>query len=206
MEFRQTGSGLLKKIKSGSKKILEKGRNVVMKNSKSIKGKQILLLGLVALVLVAGYYRWTVDTGGETVPVISDSIGDEIDKIDIEEENIDENMNYFEKSKYERDLKRSEAISMLQDAAENNEEGEISEDAEKKIEEAAVKSEKESIIENLIISKGFNDCVVFMDEDIINVVVEAESLDIKSVNQIKDIILTQTDYKAPQIRISSKQK
>ncbi len=176
-----------------------------MKNSKGIKGKQILLLGLVALVLVAGYYRWTVDTGGETVPVISDSIGDEIEKIDIEE-NADENMNYFEKSKYDRDLKRSEAISMLQDAAENDTDGEISEDAEKKITEAAVRSEKESIIENLIISKGFNECVVFMDDDIINVVVEAESLDIKSVNQIKDIILTQTDYKAPQIRISSKTK
>ena len=180
-----------------------------MKNSKSIKGKQILLLGLVALVLVAGYYRWTVDTGGETVPVISESISDEIEKIDIEEnnkENNEENMNYFEKSKYDRDLKRSEAISLLQNAAENDTDGEISKDAEKKITEAAVRSEKESIIENLIISKGFNDCVVFMDDDIINIVVEAESLDIKSVNQIKDIILTQTDYKAPQIRISSKQK
>lgn len=176
-----------------------------MKNSKSIKGKQILLLGLVALVLVAGYYRWTVDTGGETVPVISDSIGDEIEKIDIEE-NVNDNMNYFEKSKYDRDLKRSEAISMLQDTAENDTNGEISEEAEKKITEAAVRSEKESMIENLIISKGFNECVVFMDDDIINVIVEAENLDIKSVNQIKDIILTQTDYKAPQIRISSKQK
>lgn len=196
---------MLKKIKSGSKKIFGKGRNVVVKNSKSIKGKQILLLGLIALVLVAGYYRWSVDTGGETVPVISETIGDEIEKIDIEE-NAAQDMNYFEKSKYDRDLKRSEAISMLQNAAENNADGDISEETEKKIAEAAVKSEKESIIENLIISKGFNECVVFMDDDIINVVVEAESLDIKSVNQIKDIILTQTDYKAPQIRISSKVK
>ncbi len=176
-----------------------------MKNSKSIKGKQILLLGLVALVLVAGYYRWTVDTGGETVPVISESIDNEIEKIDVEE-NTDEDMNYFEKSKYDRDLKRSESISMLQDAANEDTDGTVSEEVEKKITEAAVRSEKESIIENLIISKGFNECVVFMDDDIINIVVEAENLDIKSVNQIKDIILTQTDYKAPQIRISAKTK
>ena len=49
-----------------------------MKNSKNVKGKQILLSALVALVLIAGYYRWSIDSG-KAVQVS----GDAIPKIDV---------------------------------------------------------------------------------------------------------------------------
>lgn len=41
---------------------------------KHVKGRQILLLGLVALVIVAGYYRWTLESNGDTVPAMTDAL------------------------------------------------------------------------------------------------------------------------------------
>lgn len=226
-----------------------------MKASKNIKGRQILMSGLVALVLIAGYYRWTTDTGNQSRPVASDALPKEaenalskeaegksekaegVKKIEVNggnKENADgknktegknktvgnsgnssdneasatsgseENgeMSYFERSKYERDLNRSEALAMLQETNEGSSEEEKKR-LQEKITAAAVRSESEGIIEKLVISKGFKDCVVFMDDNVIDIVVDADKLEAKSANQIKDIVLSRTDYKPQQIRIST---
>lgn len=170
-----------------------------MKASKSIKSKQILLSALVALVLVAGYYRWTKDTAVETVPVVSDAVPD-----DSGEKVISEDADFFEKSRYDRDLARSEAIAVLNQLSEENISDAERQKNEKNISENIEKSQQETTIENLVISKGFDDCVVFIDDGGINIVVKKESLDSKSVNQIKDIVLNHTEFKASQIRVSNK--
>lgn len=186
-----------------------------MKSSKSIKSKQLLLSGLVALVLIAGYYRWTLDAEKSVVPVMSDAVPEntqieEIEKIEkIEMVNPDtteyeEQLSYFEKSKYDRDLKRSQTVSSLQEIVDSEEEEEKKEETRKEISDAAKRAEKESVIENLIISKGFENCVVFMEDDSVSIVVKADTLDEKKVNQIKDIVLSKTEYKAHQLVISSK--
>ena len=113
---------------------------------------------------------------------------------------------FFEKSKYDRDFARSEAIAVLNQISDENISEEKKEENEKEIAKNVEKSQKETAIENLVISKGFKNCVVFMEDDGINVVVQAEKLDSKSANQIKDIVLNQTDFKASQVRISSKLK
>jgi len=184
-----------------------------MKSSKKVKSKQLLLSALVALVLIAGYYRWTIDESGASVPVVketlpSDSVSEDVDNKELAagiiEDESEEEMDYFSKAKYDRDFARSEAVSSLKEISDSDSKNEIRKDAEEKISDAAVRSEKENIIEKLVISKGFKDCVVFMDDDVLSVVVKADNLESKAVNQIKDIVLSQTDYKAAQIRISSK--
>ena len=184
-----------------------------MKASKSIKSKQILLSALVALVLIAGYYRWTKDSLTETLPVAVDTLPEsenksqkdtetksETEKTTAEEEKAD----YFEKSRYERDLARSEAIAVLNQMSEENQSDETRRKNEKEISDNIKKTQQETSIENLIISKGFKNCVVFIEDSAVNVVVKADKLDSKSANQIKDIVLSQTDFKASQIRISNK--
>lgn len=217
-----------------------------MKALKNIKGRQILMSGLVALVLIAGYYRWTTDNGDQSRPVASDALPKEVEnapskeaegksekaegvkKIEVNggdkgnKENADGNsgngadneasatsgseengeMSYFERSKYERDLNRSEALAMLQETNEGSSEEEKKR-LQEKITAAAARSESEGIIEKLVISKGFKDCVVFMDDNVIDIVVDADKLEAKSANQIKDIVLSRTDYKPQQIRIST---
>lgn len=177
-----------------------------MKASKSIRSKQILLSALVALVLIAGYYRWTKDAGLEAMPVVSDTVPKiETESENESEKNVKENADFFEKSKYDRDYARSEAIAVLNQLAEEDISEEDRKNNEKEISENVKISQTETTIENLVISKGFKNCVVFIEDNGINVVVQAEKLDSKSVNQIKDIILSQTDLKASQIRISNKE-
>ena len=60
----------------------------------------------------------------------------------------------------------------------------------------------EAQIENLVLAKGYADCVAFMGEDSISVVVSApEGLQAADVARIKDIVIQETDYTAPQIKI-----
>ena len=68
----------------------------------------------------------------------------------------------------------------------------------------AANIEKESTIENLVKAKGYEDCIVFLDETGASVVVKTGNLDSASVAQIKDIVVARTGLKASEITISSK--
>ena len=60
----------------------------------------------------------------------------------------------------------------------------------------------EASVESLVISKGYTDCVAYMQEDGISLAVAApEGLQQTDVAVLTDIVLSQTDYDLPQIRI-----
>ena len=61
----------------------------------------------------------------------------------------------------------------------------------------------ESQIENLVVAKGYADCVAFMGENGISVVVSAanDGLQTEDVAKITDIVLSETEYSADQIKI-----
>ena len=61
----------------------------------------------------------------------------------------------------------------------------------------------ESQIESLVPAKGYADCVVFMGEDSVSVVVAAPEtgLNTADVARIKDIVVNETDYTPEQIKI-----
>jgi len=61
--------------------------------------------------------------------------------------------------------------------------------------------ESENVIESLILSQGFSDCVVYLDGDTAKVVVESEGLDAAQAAAIKDIILSEAAVPAEGIRI-----
>ena len=60
------------------------------------------------------------------------------------------------------------------------------------------------IIENLIISKGFSDVVVFINESSVNVVVKADSLSTDQVAQIQNIVSRELNTQVEDIHISCK--
>lgn len=64
-------------------------------------------------------------------------------------------------------------------------------------------TEEEAQLESLIIAKGFQDCVAYMTDDRISITVatEAEALSESAVAQIKDIVLSETEYTADQLKI-----
>ena len=61
--------------------------------------------------------------------------------------------------------------------------------------------ESEHVIETLILSQGFSDCVVYLDGAAAKVVVESEGLSAAQAAAIKEIILSETEVPAEGIRI-----
>ena len=169
----------------------------ILKAFKGTRGKQILVTGLAILVIVAGYYRWNVDSGIESTPVMSENV-----------ENAENNeqatsSDYFAKARYERDCARTEAAELLKVS---NMEDEIALESNRKMLEAYAKNmEKETAIENMVISKGYQDCVAFVDESGARVIVKTDSLKAESVAQIKDIVVEKTGLDPTEIKISTKE-
>ena len=62
-------------------------------------------------------------------------------------------------------------------------------------------SESESTIESLIKAQGFEDCVVYLNGSMANIVVKSEGLVPAEAAQIKDILLTEVTIPAENIRI-----
>lgn len=200
---------------------------------KALRAKQILITGLVALVLVAGYYRWTeenkaLEVSNISVPVSSEK--PEVSKIGKDYQNFeDESAVYanaeaepnqdsdsgngsensgagnFDNEKRERDSVRGQSLDMLKEIL-NSESStkEAKSDAEKKISDSAANAQSEGIIEGMVKSKGFSDCIVYIDNGEVRVVVKAEKLEADNVSQIKDIVVSQTGIKPKNIKISSK--
>lgn len=175
---------------------------------KGVRGKQILVSGLAVLVMVAGYYRWSVEKNEDIVAVMNEEnpVQSEVKKIEQGEEQGLEVGDYFAKARYERDCARSEAAELLQvanvDGAEN---AELAAKNREMLEVAAKNMERETAIENMVIAKGYMDCVAFVDDTGVRVVVKSDSLEAEGVAQIKDIVVEQTGVKATDIKISTKQ-
>lgn len=111
---------------------------------------------------------------------------------------------YFDTARLSRQQSRDNALSLLREAsAQDNVEQSALDDANRAIQTLAGYTMLEGQIENLIIAKGYADCVAFMGENSISVVVSAaeDGLQMEDVAKITDIVLRETDYTADQITI-----
>ncbi len=174
---------------------------------KGVRGKQILVSGLAILVVIAGYYRWTVDSNIDSVAVMNETQPDDVDTQPVLSTETQEGMtDYFAKARYERDCARSEAAELLKvsntDAANTDE---LAAKNLELLETFAKNMEKEATIENMVIAKGYRDCVAFVDDTGVRVVVKSDSIEAEGIAQIKDIVVEQTGAKATEIKISLKE-
>ena len=111
---------------------------------------------------------------------------------------------YFDTARLSRQQSRDNALSLLREAsAQENVEQSVLDDANQAIQTLAGYTMLESQIENLVIAKGYADCVAFMGENSISVVVSPleEDLQMGDVAKITDIVLNETSYTADQITI-----
>lgn len=111
---------------------------------------------------------------------------------------------YFAEARLTRQLSRDEALSLLETAASS--EGASQETIDSvmnAISAMATCSMQESQIENLLIAKNFEDCVVYIGNDSVTVAVPSpeEGLSQEAVARITDIICSETDYQAQQLSI-----
>lgn len=112
---------------------------------------------------------------------------------------------YFIESKLERDKKRSEMISYLNDIINNQYTSEdLRNQASKMKMDVVASTDKELLIENMIMAKGFYDAVVYLSGDSISIVVHSEGLTDQEVAQIVDIVRRETDISMDNIVIMNK--
>lgn len=111
---------------------------------------------------------------------------------------------YFASARLTRQQARDSAITLLQEAAaQENADTAVANEASEGIQALASFTLKEAQIENLVTAKGYADCVAFMGEDSISVVVSALANGMTDADaaRIGEIVMEQTGLKADQIKI-----
>jgi len=110
--------------------------------------------------------------------------------------------NIFASFKLERERIRSQSIDTLKELINNtNSDKELKLQAQKEMIDLVKLTEKEMVIENLIKAKGFNDALVFIHENNVNVIVDAQNLTAAQVAQIQDIVSRETGVSIENIKI-----
>ena len=111
---------------------------------------------------------------------------------------------YFATARLTRKQARDSAISLLREASEDPDaDSETASEAAKSIQTLASYTLSEAQIENMITAKGYADCVVFLADDSVSVVVstETDGLQTEDVARITDIVKQETGLPAEKIKI-----
>ena len=99
----------------------------------------------------------------------------------------------------------SESLATYQEIYNNiNTTVEAKEEAISKINEINSKKNSIMIAENLIVAKGFEEVVIFVNEDSVSVVVKKENLEQEDVAKIQNIVSRELSVNAENIHISNR--
>ena len=121
-----------------------------------------------------------------------------------DEEMVYSGSSYFASARLTRQQARDSAISLLQEAAEQEDADEAAAtEASEGIQVLAAYTLQEAQIENLVTAKGYKDCVAFMGESGVSIVVSTENgeLTATDVAKITDIAISETGLSAGGIKI-----
>ena len=178
--------------------------------------RQLILASLVVALGTAVYLNWQF-SDNKTLQVTdmldnSDELGEAryvnnanfSDKSETKsKKNIsDKTKTYFAQAQLNKQKSHDEAKEELKDLLSyENVNIENKEKINKRIDEISKNEILESNIENLIKSKGFEQCIVFIENDECNVVVDPESINETSAIIIKDIVSSQTNIQGNKIKI-----
>ena len=185
----------------------------------SVWKRNAVVLAIVLFVGVAVYLNWSYNnqltgegsgTDGSDGKVLGQTtlvngVDEEQDGETAEGQTEEETgSGYFASARLNRQQARDSALSLLQEAAADAAAGEEAvAQANEAIQTMAAYTIAEANIENLVTAKGYADCVAFMGEDSISVVVDTGTgeLTAEDVAKITDIAMTETGYPASGIKI-----
>ena len=123
----------------------------------------------------------------------------------VKTESTNKSNDYYEESKLQRDTMYSQTLETYKEMLNNSN---VSEEQKAIItqEITNVNKEKNAIMvcENLITTKGFSNCVIFVNTDSVSVVVEDDNLKSEEIAQIQNIISREINAKVENIHIMTK--
>ena len=183
--------------------------------------RNAVVAAIVLFVCVAVYLNWSYgqrDTAASTdLPSETKTLGEAelvgtqedvttgaSDAEDIETVSEVPQEDYFDAARLSRQEARDEALAILQATVDdpNADEAAIA-SASESITAMADATTTESEIENLVAAKGYEDCVAYIGDNSVSVVVAApeEGLQAADVAKITDIVLGQTTFSADQVKV-----
>ncbi len=194
------------------------GRNMMV-----LKRKQIVILALILMIVVAGYLQYSYRQGSTTAG-INEKLGEavyvdsEIDnaglagtELDItgntkSQKNISASKmadNYFVQAKMDKEQSRSKSNELLKGITEDiNASKETKTEAHSKMMAITSNADKEMRVETLINKMGFADSfVVFADNGSVDIVIKTPSLSTSQTAQVTDIVIRQADVDVKDIHV-----
>lgn len=181
--------------------------------------KQLMMVALVAALGVAVYlnYYFTNEpslSAGADAPSSSEdgTLGDAyfvngtVSDVPKEETLVDGTAaeSYFDKARASRTAAREEALRLLQETlGRADASAEEKKQAQDQASAVAARVLQESNIENMILAKGFADCVVFIDGETCSVVVDAEQLQQQESLQILELVMSHAQIASEKVQITT---
>ena len=193
-----------------------------------IKKSSVAIYVLAMMLVTAGYWSY-ISNESQTIETVSMSQNDENKDSErdehlgdatlvsnnelIKEENEiveDENTTsqedeYFQESKLARDTMYSQTLETYQKILNN---ANVSEEQKAIVTQEITELNKEKnaimICENLISTKGFSNCVIFVNLESISVILESDELKADEIAQIQNIISSEMNAKVENIHIMTK--
>lgn len=113
--------------------------------------------------------------------------------------------NYFVEHRLSRDKTRGETVERLNKIIEDeNTKDDVRSNAQTELIELGETSELELLLEGLVKGKGFKDVVVFSTNENTSIVVDQEKLSEQDVMKILEIVTSETELQAQDIKIMNK--
>lgn len=193
-----------------------------------IKKRTVLVSSLVFLLMVVGYLnRQLTDDAmlkssegykayekaeiNKTINTENEKVLETSSKnIEIVEnkktDNTNNNGNYFVEHRLSRDKTRGETVDRLNKIIEDEKtKAETRDSAQNELIDIGDTSEMELFIEGIIKAKGFKDAVVFLNSDNARIVIDKEELLEQDVMKALEIVTSETELQAQNIKIMKKQ-
>jgi stage III sporulation protein AH len=173
-----------------------------------------VVAAVVLFVCVAVYLNWNYQNGEQTdagktlgdAALVAGEANDPLlnGAVTEGEQGNDTTSSYFANARLNRQQARDSALSLLQEASANAQADQVMrEQTNAAIQTMADFTVTEAQIENLVVAKGYTDCVTFIGEDTVSVVVQVPGGQLTDVDtaRIKDIVTQTTEFTASQIKI-----
>lgn len=174
------------------------------------KKNQIVTITMVCLVVVAGYLNFVytkkaVDMEENTVTASADTENEEVEnygEAQFVNATNDAKTDYFNETKLNKEISRSEALSLIREIAESDSsDAEAKKTAQQSMIKMAGNIEKEANIENILTGKGFSKVSVYINDSGVTTAVLTDGLKPEDVAKIRDVIISETGVSAEKIKI-----
>ncbi len=180
-----------------------------------VNKRQIVFLSLALVVCVAVFLNWKflnqIEGEGEGSLIIDstetsadqEAEGDktlgQAQLVGTSATNISE---YFAECRLSKQQSRDEALELLKSVSDSNESSaETRDKANNDMISLAQTTDVESTIESLVKAKGFSECMAYIGDESVNVIVATSGLTTEGAAQINEIVIAETGRDASAVKI-----